>query len=366
MTSTTGTENGTQNGIVNALTTGRLPRWAPWALLVGSWLVFAVAFGFIQATSDQAGYNITGVVFFGTVLFDVLLFTVSYLVEGIRKAKDRLVTALVSTAFIIALLPLISLLFTVLVDGWKRFDLTFFTNSMRNIVGDGGGALHAMVGTLEITGMAILISVPIGLLTAVYLVEYGRGRLAQAITFFVDVMTGIPSIVTGLFAFALLVLLLGDPGIRSGMGGAIALSLLMIPTVVRSSEEMLKLVPNELREASFALGVPKWLTILKVVIPTSLAGITTGITLAIARVIGETAPLLIIAGFTQSMNYDLFHGRMMALPLFVYTQYANPGTDVPAYLDRAWTGALVLILMVMALNLIARLVARVFSPKLGR
>ena len=355
-----------ENGIVNALTTGRLPRWAPWALLGGSWAIMAVAFGFIQVTSDQAGYNITGVVFFGTVLFDILIFAVSYLVEGIRKAKDRLVTSLVSTAFIIALLPLVSLIFTVVVDGWKRFDLTFFTNSMRNVVGEGGGALHAMVGTLEITGMATLISVPVGLFAAIYLVEYGRGHLARAITFFVDVMTGIPSIVAGLFAFALLALVLGDPGIRSGFGGAIALSLLMIPTVVRSSEEMLKLVPNELREAAFALGVPKWLTIVKVVIPTSLAGITTGVTLAISRVIGETAPLLIIAGFTQSMNYDLFNGRMMALPLFAYTQYANPGTDVAAYLDRAWTAALVLILMVMALNLIARLIARIFSPKLGR
>jgi phosphate transport system permease protein len=345
------TAGGTENGIVNAFTAGRLPRWVPWALLGGSWLVLAVAFGFIQITSRQAGYNITGVVFFGTVLFDILIFTVSYLVEGIRKAKDRLVTSLVSTAFIIALLPLISLVFTVAVDGWKRFDLTFFTNSMRNVVGEGGGALHGIVGTVEITGMAIVISVPVGLLAAIYLVEYGRGHVARAITFFVDVM---------------LALVLRDPGIRSGFGGAIALSLLMIPTVVRSSEEMLKLVPNELREAAFALGVPKWLTIVKVVIPTSLAGITTGITLAISRVIGETAPLLIIAGFTQSMNYDLFHGRMMALPLYVYTQYANPGTDVGAYVDRAWAGALVLILMVMALNLIARLIARIFSPKLGR
>jgi len=190
--------------------------------------------------------------------------------------------------------------------------------------------------------------------------------LARAITFFVDVMTGIPSIVAGLFAFAFFALITGDAGIRFGFGGAVALSLLMIPVVVRSSEEMLKLVPNELREASYALGVPKWLTILKIVIPTSIAGITTGVTLAIARVIGETAPLLIIAGFTASMNYDLFNDRMMSLPVFVYNQYANPGSDVQAYIDRAWAGALTLILIVMLLNLIARLVARIFSPKLGR
>ena len=237
---------------------------------------------------------------------------------------------------------------------------------MRNVVGEGGGALHAIVGTLLITGMAALISVPVGLLTAIYLVEYGQGHLARAITFFVDVMTGIPSIVAGLFAFAFFALILNDPGIRFGFGGSVALSLLMIPVVVRSSEEMLKLVPNELREASYALGVPKWLTILKVVIPTSIAGITTGITLAISRVIGETAPLLIIAGFTASMNYDLFHDRMMTIPVFVYTQYANPGSDVQPYLDRAWAAALTLILIVMLLNLIARIVARVFSPKFGR
>jgi phosphate transport system permease protein len=129
---------------------------------------------------------------------------------------------------------------------------------------------------------------------------------------------------------------------------------------------MLKLVPNELREAAFALGVPKWLTIVKVVLPTSVAGITTGVMLAIARVIGETAPLLIIAGFTQSMNYNMFNERVMTLPVFVYTQFANPGSDAGAYLERAWTGALTLILIVMVLNLAARVIARIFSPKLGR
>jgi phosphate transport system permease protein len=320
----------------------------------------------LVAAGTGGDFSIVGAIVLGTILFDVLIFVLAYLVEGVRQAKDRLVTALVASAFVIALLPLVSLLFTVTLQGLARFDLTFFTNSMRNVVGEGGGALHAITGTLLITAMATVISVPVGLLTAIYLVEYGRGPLARAITFFVDVMTGIPSIVAGLFAFAFFALVLGDAGIRFGFGGAVALSLLMIPVVVRSSEEMLKIVPNELREASYALGVPKWLTILKIVIPTALAGITTGVTLAIARIIGETAPLLIIAGFTASMNYDLFNDRMMSLPVFIYTQYANPGSVVQPYLDRAWTGALTLILIVMGLNLIARLVARIFSPRLGR
>lgn len=358
----------TRAGIVNSLTTGRLPKWATGVILAGSWIVVSVVFALVAASAGGE-FNLAAALVLGTALFVVLVFVFAYLVEGIRQAKDRVVTALVVSAFLLALIPLISLLFTVVTSGLTRFDPNFFASSMRNVVGDsngGGGALHAITGTLLITGMAALISIPVGLLAAIYLVEYGRGLLARALTFFVDVMTGIPSIVAGLFAFALFALIFDDPGIRFGFGGSIALSLLMIPVVVRSSEEMLKLVPNELREAAYALGVPKWLTILKIVIPTSIAGITTGITLAIARVIGETAPLLIIAGFTASMNYDLFSDRMMSLPVFVYTQYANPGSDVAPYLDRAWAGALTLILIVMLLNLIARLVARIFSPKLGR
>ena len=356
----------TTAGITNSLTTGRLPKGAPWIILGASWIVLLVAFGFVQAAEPGSDYNIAAAIFLGTILFDVLLFVITLLVEGGRQARDRLITSLVATAFIVALLPLISLLYTVLTNGLARFDTAFFTQSMRNVVGEGGGALHAITGTLLITGMAAIISIPVGLLTAVYLVEYGRGTIAKAITFFVDVMTGIPSIVAGLFAFAFFSLVLDDPGVRFGVGGSVALALLMIPVVVRSSEEMLKLVPNELREASYALGVPKWLTILKIVIPTSIAGITTGVTLAIARVIGETAPLLLIAGFTTSMNYDLFSDRMMSLPVFVFNQYANPGANVDPYLERAWTGALTLILIVMALNLVARLIANIFSPKLGR
>ena len=349
----------------NSLTAGQLPRWMPWAILAGSFAVTVVLFALVAGASESS-FNITAAGILGYVLFLVALPVVSNIVEGYRKATDRLVTGLVSGAFMLAFIPLVSVLWTVVQGGWRRFDVDFFTMSMRSIVGEGGGALHAIVGTVLITLGAAIISVPVGIFTAIYLVEYGRGPAAKAITTLVDIMTGIPSIVAGLFAFALMSLVMDDPGYRSGIGGSIALSLLMIPTVVRSTEEMLKLVPNELREAAYALGVPKWLTIVKVVLPTALAGIATGVTLAVARVIGETAPLLLIAGFTSSMNYNLFAERMMTLPVFAYNQYVAPGIDSGAYFDRSWTAALTLILIVMILNLGARLIAKLFAPKAGR
>ncbi len=353
--------------IDNSLASGRLPRGITWVLLAGSWAVLGIVFLLIQLANGDKNFNLVGTLFLGTVLFDALIFTVSYLVEGVRRATDRLVTSLVLTAFIIALLPLISLIYTVVLNGLPRMlEPSFFSSSMRNVLGSGGGALHAVIGTLEITLAATLISVPIGLLTSLYLVEYGRGILAQTITFMIDVMTGIPSIVAGLFAYALFLLVTGNAGYRSGFGGSVALSVVMIPVVVRSSEEILKLVPNELREASYALGVPKWLTILKIVIPTAITGITTGVMLAVARVIGETAPLLLITGFTAGVNYNLFSDQMMTLPMFVYTQYANQGPNASDFLNRAWAAALTLILIVMILNLIARLVARFYAPKIGR
>jgi phosphate transport system permease protein len=202
--------------------------------------------------------------------------------------------------------------------------------------------------------MAALISVPIGLLTSIYLVEYGRGMLARGITFFVDVMTGIPSIVAGLFAFALFALFFG-PGIRNGFMGAVALSVLMIPVVVRSSEEILRIVPNELREASLALGVPKWLTVLKVVLPTSLAGLVTGVMLAIARACGETAPVLLVALGNDSINFDPFSGGQMSLSLYVYQQAGVASKYAPG---RAWAGALTLVTLVLALTVAAKLLAR--------
>jgi phosphate transport system permease protein len=290
-----------------------------------------------------------------------------------RRRRDRMMTGLVVGAFAIAMLPLVSVTWTVIAHGIERFDAYFLTHSMRGVFGgmDAGGIYHAIVGTVEITLFATLISVPIGLLTAIYLVEYGRGTLARSVTFFVDVMTGIPSIVAGLFAYALFAVILG-PGIRMGIVGSVALSVLMIPVVVRSCEEMLRLVPNELREAALALGVPRWLTIVKVVLRTAVAGIGTGVMIAIARVIGETAPLLVTVGVIDSINFNLFEGRMMTLPVYVYRQYQQglvpcspDAVDCIATInyDRAWAAALTLILIVMLLNLVARLITRFFAPK---
>jgi phosphate transport system permease protein len=317
-------------------------------------------------TVALGGFHLGLTAVLGLVVFLAVMHVASMLVEGSRKATDRFFKHLVYSAFTLALVPLVSVVITTLGDGLRRFDLRLFTYSMRNVVGEGGGANHAIWGTLIVTGIATLISVPIGLLTAIYLSEYGgRSALSRGITFFVDVMTGIPSIVAGLFAYAVFALLFG-PGFYSGLSGAIALSVLMIPVVVRSTEELLRIVPNELREASYALGVPKWKTILRIVLPTAISGIVAGVILAIARIIGETAPLMIAAGFTQSLNINPLSGPMMTLPVFVYDQYARPGIPTEPYWDRAWAGALTLILIVMLLNLIGRLIAKRFAPKVGR
>jgi phosphate transport system permease protein len=359
--STTSTAPARPGGTASAVSGGthrRLPRWAPLG-------VFAAALAVVVVLDLLFSLNIALYAIYTVALGTVALYVVSRIVEGRRRATDRLVTCLVSTAFGLAMVPLVSLVVEVVRRGAERFDVEFFTYSMVGVVGEGGGVYHALMGTLIVTALTTLMSVPIGLLTAIYLVEYGRGKLARAITFLVDVMTGIPSIVAGLFAYALFALIFG-PGIRLGIMGAVALSVLMIPVVVRSSEEVLKLVPNELREASYALGVPKWRTIVKVVIPTAIAGLGTAVTLAIARVIGETAPLLITLGLTRATNFDPFDGRMATLPVFAYYQLTQPGVPPEAAIDRAWTAALLLIILVMGLNLLARLISRFFAPKTSR
>ncbi|MYU25826.1 phosphate ABC transporter permease PstA [Streptomyces sp. SID8352] len=333
-----------------------LPKWFPWAVAAGS-----VAAGLAVSAAAGLDSSVQWALIAG-VLFIAGSYGIAARVEGRRQAKDRVATSLVWLAFIVAVIPLASLIWETVKRGTKVMDVFFLTHSM-GVVADtepGGGIYHALVGTLQQVGLATLISVPVGVLTAVYLVEYGRGRLAKAVTFFVDVMTGIPSIVAGLFILSLWILILGMG--YSGFAGSMALAILMIPVVVRSTEEMLKLVPNELREASLALGVPKWRTILKVVLPTSIGGITTGVMLAVARITGETAPVLLLVWVTNFINTNPFSDPQASLPMYIYLQYANSGGSGAAY-DRAWAAALTLIAFIMILNLVARGIARWKAPK---
>lgn len=357
----------------NTLSKGKLPRWA-----IPTVAVAAIILG--AALSTLGGFALASFAIYAALLFVIGATLTTMVVEGKRRGKNALALYLVYGAFILALIPLASVIYTVLEKGLPGMSMHFLTSSMNGVTGavdnqsvaDGtpvlGGAYHALMGTLLITLWATVISVPVGMLTAIYLVEYSKGGpLAKAITFFVDVMTGIPSIVAGLFAAAFFGIILG-PNARMGIVAAVALSVLMIPTVVRSTEEMLKIVPNELREASYALGVRRWRTILKVVIPTAISGIASGVTLAIARVIGETAPILVTAGIASNINLNAFANWMSTLPTFIYYQILTPTspTNIDPSIQRAWAAALLLILMVMALNLAARLVASIFAPKKGR
>jgi phosphate transport system permease protein len=221
----------------------------------------------------------------------------------------------------------------------------------------GGGVYHALYGTLIQALLATVIAVPIGIFAGIYLVEYGRGRLRQVTTFMVDILSGVPSIVAALFIFSLWISALGQE--QSAIAVAFALVLLMLPVVVRATEEMLRLVPDELREASYALGVPKWKTIVKVVLPTAISGLISGVLLAVARVMGETAPVLVLVGYSSSINYNVTSGNMASLPLMIYTQLINP---TPAGSLRVWGTALTLILLISTLAAIAAVLARLLAP----
>ncbi|HMZ12684.1 MAG TPA: phosphate ABC transporter permease PstA [Mycobacterium sp.] len=273
-----------------------------------------------------------------------------------RKFKNALATTLFGTAFLIAMVPLVWVLYTVLERGFKAvISPGWWSRSLAGVLPDqfAGGVYHAIYGTLIQAGIAAVLSVPLGIMAAIYLVEYGRGRFAKVTTFMVDILAGVPSIVAALFIFALWIATLGFP--QSAFAVALALVLLMLPVVVRNTEEMLKLVPDELREASYALGIPKWKTILRVVVPTALPGMISGILLALARVMGETAPVLVLVGYARSINYDALNGNMASLPLLIYTELTNPEA---AGRLRVWGAALTLILLVAALYIAAAFVNR--------
>jgi phosphate transport system permease protein len=282
-----------------------------------------------------------------------------------RRVANNVATGLVSLSMVIALMPLVWVLYSAIAKGCKVIASTvWWTHSQASMTAfaAGGGAYHAIVGTLLQGLVCAAISIPVGVMVAIYLVEYGGGTpLGRLVTFMVDILSGVPSIVAALFIYAFCVATLGLP--RSEFAASLALVLLMLPVIVRATEEMLRIVPADLREASYALGIPKWKTIARIVIPTGLSGIITGIMLAVARVMGETAPLLILVGYSQTMSFDIFSGFMGTLPGMMYNQALSGAGVNPVPTDRLWGAALTLILLIAVMNIAARVVAKIFAPK---
>jgi phosphate transport system permease protein len=282
-----------------------------------------------------------------------------------RRVANNVATVLVTLSTVIALTPLVLVLWSVIAKGFQVITSSvWWTHSQAGMTAfvAGGGAYHAIVGTLLQGLVCAAISIPIGLMVAIYLVEYGGGTaLGRLVSFMVDILTGVPSIVAALFIYALWVATLGFP--RSQFAVSLALVLLMLPVIVRATEEMLRIVPVDLREASYALGIPKWKTVVRIVIPTGLSGIVTGIMLALARVMGETAPLLILVGYSQAMNFDIFSGFMGSLPGMMYDQTSAGAGTHPVPTDRLWGAALTLIMVIAVINIGARVVSKIFAPR---
>jgi phosphate transport system permease protein len=283
--------------------------------------------------------------------------------SGIRTVKNALATVYVTIATVLAVIPLFWVLYTVITKGVRLIlTSTWWLQSQRGITPrrEGGGAYHAIVGTVEMALICAAIAVPLGIMGAIFLIEYAKGtKVARGVSFMVDILSGVPSIVAALFIYALFITILGLG--RSAVAVSLSLVLLMLPVVLRSTEEMLKLVPQELREASYALGVSKWKTIVRVVIPTAFSGIMTGVMLGLARVMGETAPLLILVSYAVGINFSPTSDTMGALPTMI-----NSGRDqapqLPGY-ERVWAAALTLIIIVMLLNLLARAIAHASKLK---
>lgn len=282
-----------------------------------------------------------------------------------RRIANHLATVLVSLALLVAVAPLVMVLWSVAVKGFKAIRSTaWWSHSQAGMTAfvTGGGAYHALVGTVLLGLVCAVISIPIGLMVAIYLVEYGGGTtLGRLASFMVDILSGVPSIVAALFVYALCVATLGLP--RSEFAVSLALVLLMLPVIVRATEEMLRIVPVDIREASYALGITKWKTIVRVVIPSGLSGIVTGILLAMARVMGETAPLLILVGYAQSMHFDIFRDFMGTLPGMMYSQASAGAGPNPIPTDRLWGAALTLILVIATINIVARVIAKFLGAR---
>jgi len=343
------------------MSTSTIPRpTKPWGInLKQAMPDIGAAFVALLTTYAIVAYTpLKGKLAFVIVLFMVALIA-SAAISGIRRdrkaALNSISTVMVYVAGMFVILPLGSILFEIIKRGIGGLSLGIFTSDMAVTSSDApldeGGLIHAIVGTLYIVVIASLISVPIGILTALYLTEI-KGKAAGTIRFFVQAMSGIPSIVAGLFIYAIWMIALGNQ--YSAFAGAMALAILMVPTVARTSEEVLKLIPSDLREAGLAMGGTQWRTVAMIVIPAAQSGLITAVILGVARVAGETAPLLLTMGGADALNLNPFDGNSSAIPFYVWKNFLL-GTETSV--DRAWSGVLVLMIIVLFFFTLTRFLA---------
>ena len=330
----------------------------PWGTSIAQRLATAgiLALAAVLAGAAIEFTGLSGKLGFAAAYFffaSLLIFVQQLRLRDLAAAKDSLLSSFAFLAMTITLIPIVSIVMTVVLKGYKGIHFGMFTNDMTQAsVNDpvtSGGLLHALVGTIIMVGVALIFSFPIGLLTALYLTEI-RGKLARPIKFLVQAMSGVPSIVAGLFILSILVIPVTQE--LNGLMGSLALSILMIPTIARTAEEMLLLIPNDLREAGVALGATQWRTVSGVVVPAAKSGLVTAVILGIARIIGETAPLLLVSGGADALNFNPASGPMGSLPFYIWKAFLTGGTE-EAY-ARAWGGMLILLILIMVLFGLAR------------
>ena len=330
----------------------------PWGTSIAQRLatagILAVAGVLAGAAIELTG--LSGKLGFAAAYFffaSLLIFVQQLRLRDLAAAKDSLLSSFAFLAMTITLIPIVSIVMTVVLKGYKGIHIGMFANDMTlasvNDPVQAGGLLHALVGTIIMVGGALIVSFPIGLLTALYLTEI-RGKLARPIKFLVQAMSGVPSIVAGLFILSILVIPVTQE--LTGLMGSLALSILMIPTIARTAEEMLLLIPNELREAGVALGATQWRTVSGVVVPAAKSGLVTAVILGIARIIGETAPILLVSGGADALNFNPTSGPMGSLPFYIWKAFLTGGTE-EAY-ARAWGGMLILLILIVVLFGLAR------------
>jgi phosphate transport system permease protein len=329
----------------------------PWAkrpqerILGISFFLAAIAFSYIfVAATEMKGKLAYAFVFF--VAYGLFTSTYSFISRGPQAAKDSFVSTVVSLGAVVTVIPIASILFTVIQKGVPGLHFGILSNDMSMATSTDpiptGGVLHAITGTLTLVFLALIMSVPIGILTALYLTEI-KGRFAGPIRFLVQAMSGVPSIVAGLFILSAVLYPITKN--FSALMGALSLAILMIPTVARTSEEVLLLIPNDLREAGTALGGTQWRTVAMIVLPAARSGLMTAVILGVARIAGETAPILLLTGGGDKVNPNPFDGSVGSLPYYIWKAF-NAGS--PEAITRAWAGLLVLMILVLILFITAR------------